>query len=154
MQSDPEPDPMDWSTVALISAACRQTIVEFAHRLDHREFDAAADCFTLDGVWLRHGERLQGREEILATIGKRSEAVVERHLFTTIDVRVLSAERAKCVSYVTILRGSAQPNSDLVAISQPAGMADFSDDLVLTPRGWRIAERSARQVFVFEATGV
>ncbi|MEI2776132.1 MAG: nuclear transport factor 2 family protein [Tetrasphaera sp.] len=138
--------------VAGIADACHRVVVEFAHRLDHREFDRAAALFTPDGVWHRHGEDLVGTEQILETISARPPKLVERHVMTTIHVEVESADHARATAYVLIVRGEGDASGP-VEIPQPQALGEFHDRLRRTAHGWRIAERSSTPVFVLAKPG-
>ncbi|WP_353816617.1 nuclear transport factor 2 family protein [Agromyces sp. SYSU T00266] len=131
-----------------IAAHCRDTLIAFAHRLDHRRFEEASELFAEDGVWHRHGETLLGRERILEVISERPSSLIERHLFTTRDVEVESDRSARAISYAMIVRASGDRKA-MVPTPGPELLAEFHDQLVLTRTGWRISRRSAVGVFRF-----
>lgn len=123
-----------------------QVIIAFAHHLDHREFPQAAALFAVDGIWDRHGDRLVGREQILGVMSDRPDAVVERHVMTTIHVEQVSPTECLATSYVLIFRSTDGPATPIEA-SGPHAVGEFHDRMVLTSDGWRIAHRSATPVF-------
>jgi hypothetical protein len=53
-------------------AACGALIADFTYHVDRREAEHVANLFTANGVFDRRGERLAGREAILAAQLARS----------------------------------------------------------------------------------
>ncbi len=134
-----------------LAAMCRDTLIAFAHHLDHRRFEEAAELFAADGVWSRHGELLQGRSRILEIMSARPATQVERHVVTTIDVEIVSPSTARAVSYVTIYRATSDLQT-MIPVPGPQHLVEFHDDLIHTVDGWRIASRSAIGIFSFGAS--
>lgn len=134
-----------------IIEACRRVVIEFSHRLDHREFDRVAGLFAPGGVWRRHGEELIGRQRVLEVVSARPASPIERHLVTTIHVEVDSPESARAVSYAVVIRGDRDATTE-TAGAGVVTVGEFHDQLVLTTDGWRIAERTSQPVFAFAAS--
>jgi SnoaL-like domain len=134
--------------------ACQRVVVEFAHLLDHREFDRAAALFTSDGVWERHGERLVGPSEIARVIRQRPATRVERHVMTTMHTAILSDTLCEVTSYVLIFRSDSAADLPL-PLRTPAGVGEFQDRLTRTEHGWRFVHRRSLPVFTspHQATG-
>ena len=130
---------------AEVEAACRKTIVELSHHLDHREFARAAEMFTIDAQWHRHGEVLVGRKQIREVIEARPASQVERHVITTSLVTTEGDERS-VVSYGLIFRAHAHDAARPLTTTAPS-VGEFHDRLTLTDEGWRISSRSAVAVF-------
>ncbi|BBC30966.1 hypothetical protein SGFS_022600 [Streptomyces graminofaciens] len=132
-------------------AACRRLVVAFAHHLDHREFDRVAALFTDDGVWDRHGERLEGPEQILALLEQRPLTQLERHVMTTIHVTQLSPDECASTSYAMIFRAETAPGRP-AAVQGPVAVGDFHDRFRLTDSGWKLSFRTSEPVFVIRPT--
>lgn len=130
-------------------AACRRLVVAFAQHVDHREFEKAAALFADDGVWERHGQRLTGRESILALLLDRPETTVERHVMTTIRITRLSAVECAGTSYVMIFRAQAEPGT-VPTLAGPSGIGEFHDRFRLTEDGWRFSYRTTVPAFKVE----
>lgn len=128
-------------------AACRRLVVAFAHHIDHREFDRVAALFTEDGVWDRHGERLEGPDRILALLERRPPTQIERHVMTNIHVSQESPDECAGTSYVTIFRAESEPGRP-AAVEGPVGVGEFHDRFRLTDTGWKISFRTVERVFV------
>src|SRR3546814_17029907 len=54
-----------------IEWACTKLSHAFSYCLDSRDYGSLVSLFTPDGVWERHGDRLQGRERILEVMRGR-----------------------------------------------------------------------------------
>jgi ketosteroid isomerase-like protein len=128
-------------------AACRRLIVAFAHHIDRREFDRVAALFTEDGVWDRHGERLEGPDQILAQLEGRPPTQIERHVMTNIHVSQESPDECSATSYLTLFRAEAEPGRP-AEVEGPVGIGEFHDRFRLTDTGWKISFRTVERVFV------
>jgi len=126
--------------------ACQHLVHAFAHHLDHRRFNEAAELFTEDAAWERHGHVFNGPSEIRAAIEQRSPSVVERHVITTTMVERLTETECSAVSYAMIFRGERR-DSDGVITSGPATVGDLHDKFRLTERGWRFTHRTSQLIF-------
>jgi hypothetical protein len=122
--------------------ACRQVVIAFAHHLDHREFDAAAELFAPDGVWDRHGETLVGRDAIREVIASRDPNQLERHVTTTTLSTSVSPTECSVISYVQIYRttAAAEAETPMVATSM---LGEFHDTLRMVDGEWKLAHRFA-----------
>src|SRR3546814_6019354 len=63
-----------------IEWACTKLSHAFSYCLDSRDYGSLVSLFTPDGVWERHGDRLQGRERILEVMRGRPANQFTRHV--------------------------------------------------------------------------
>ena len=130
---------------------CNRLNDAFAFFLDRKEYQKVADLFTTDGVFLRNGVKLVGRQEIVAALSKRPANLVTRHVTTGAHFLSITVNRAEAVSckrsYFGMLAGEppAGFKGDQVAL------LDFEDTFTLTDDGWRIAQRITKPILLADA---
>ena len=133
------------------SAQIHDLLSRLAHLADEGEPAAYLDLFTPDAVWeLRDStptgaaaERRVGRDDIGAGVverrrcGMQGPGTATRHVLTTIDVQVESADAARSVAYWMFYR-----NTD--AAPELAAIGRYDDVVRRTAAGWRLAHRVIR----------
>ena len=130
---------------------CTSLCHAFAHHLDHRDYAGLAGLFTPDGVWIRHGQPLRGREQIVAVLEKRQPNQFTRHVTTGFHFTHMDETTAKSVAYnisYFSLDGTELP---LRYVPDQAMVLDFIDQYVKTPHGWRFSERITKEVLIPDA---
>ena len=137
---------MDALTRLLIKDACRELVLRSAACADAHDPRGLAALFTEDGTLVRpDGSTLQGRSAIEAAYRARPAERITRHLVTGSLTDIESAELAHVHSSVLLWSGSTTdaegPQGRPAHPRQLVG--SFDDRCVLTPQGWRIAQRRA-----------
>jgi hypothetical protein len=140
-----EVNALDNATRMEIEWQCRNLCYEFAYCIDHRKYRQLAELFSIDGVFDRVGQVLQGRPAIVEALEKRSVELRTRHVCHNVYFHEVTADQAKAIIYNTTLVGRGDPEGQAVpyAMSQGAFL-EFRDTYRKTSDGWRFAERSAR----------
>lgn len=137
-------DPID---LLLIERACERLCVDYARRADERS-DAYADLFTRDGHVLLLDVECRGRDELLAFIRRRrAEGLLTRHMCSNIEIDVVSPTEA--IGTVDSAYYVGRPFEGIAdkRILAPSSIGTYTDRYRLTAAGWRIADRTYRQVF-------
>lgn len=140
---------MDDLQILLIENACRRLVLQAAAHADAHEPERLAELFTPDGVLTRpNAEPLQGRDAIRDAYRQRPAQRITRHLVTNTRVEVRSPTEASASSYVLLWAGESGPaRGPFGHPAQPRQLVgEFDDRFILTPEGWRIAQRIARFV--------
>ena len=128
--------------------ACVRLTQDFCYLIDQRRYAELAALFTEDGVWVRHGVRLEGRAAIVAALETRPGNQFTRHVTTGFHFSEVTPESARAtfynVSHYTFERGEPpfvyHPGNALIL--------DFEDQFENGPDGWRIAERLTNATFL------
>lgn len=139
---------MDAQNRMLIEHACTALSHAFAHHLDQRDYAGVAAQFADNGVWIRHGKRLEGPGQILEAMNQRPANQFTRHLTTNVHFIAVGPERARAsvynISYfsfdVTELPGTFEPAQQM--------LIEFEDSYVNTADGWKILERDTRPLLI------
>ena len=139
---------MDTARRREIEAECVALSNAFAYHLDHKEYAALIALFAPDGVFVRTGVRLEGRQQILAAMEQRPAEQFTRHITTNFHFTHVGHDSARAVfynqSYFAFL-----PGGPPYAYSPERMMLlDFIDTYTRTDEGWRFLERDARPVFI------
>lgn len=132
---------MNKMTQIEIEHDCRALATAFSYYIDHREYEALTNLFAPDGVWIRHGTRLQGRAQILAALQQRPPNQFTRHITTAFHFLHVDENSASSVAY-NLSYFTMEP-SELPMRYQPQNIMvlDFKDTFTKTAEGWRILER-------------
>lgn len=143
---------MNFFEQLVIEQACTRLCVDFARFIDLSEPGRCAQLFTLDGLYERRGEKLQGRATIERALAARVPTRVTRHLMHNISVEVLDLEHARGYSVFTMYGADAPAPAPggvpAAPLPLPAALlAEFIDEYRRTPDGWRIAQRTGRSIF-------
>nr|WP_295662023.1 nuclear transport factor 2 family protein [Polymorphobacter sp.] len=121
-----------------IEADCARLIARYANLVDRGDWEGAAALYADDGVLIRPtapGDPIIGHEAIFAAFLARPGRVT-RHFCANVVVDVDSPTAARGESAMLLYTG---PGAPLVG--------SFHDRFVLTPDGWRFAERRGSIVF-------
>lgn len=128
--------------------ALEELNTNFCFYLDHGQIDRLLQLFTADAHY-SHGTRVsRGRDEIATVFARRSAAGprTARHMYSGLQVRMLSADRATGTSVCMTFACDAEAP---VVPAIPHLVADFIDEYVREPDGiWRIASRHIERIFV------
>lgn len=130
-----------------IEAQCSRLIAAFAYLVDSRRYAELVDLFAPDGSFLRPEIKAEGSAAIAQLMHGRPTTVVTRHICGTPYFESVGAETASAVTYVTVFQVEGT-DGEVAEVSGPAGIAEYHDDFILTPGGWKIASRVARPVFI------
>ena len=128
---------------AAIQRACSALVSRYAYLNDERRFEELAALFTDDAALYRPSAptvAIQGREAILAAFRKRTADTMTFHVCSDILVEVDSDSAARARSRILLL-SAARPADGAVPQSGAPVPGVFADLLVLTPQGWKFAER-------------
>jgi len=137
--------------VGCASAQIHSLLSRLAHLADEGELSEYLDLFTPDAVWeMREAaptgaaaQRRVGRDDIAAGVverrasGMQGPGTATRHVLTTVDVQVQSADEARSVAYWMFFR-------DTDAVPQLTAMGRYDDVVRRTAEGWRLAHRVIR----------
>lgn len=119
----------------------------FCDHLDNNRVDRLADLFTED-TFYQHGARIsEGREEVRALFGKRSETPrTARHMYTGLSVEFTGPDSARGHSVcMTFAKDGLPP----IQPATPYLVADFFDEYVREMDGrWRISRRVIERIFM------
>jgi hypothetical protein len=131
-----------------IEWACTKLSHDFAYFIDNRDYDSLAALFAPDGVWERHGVRLNGREEILKTMKSRPSNQFTRHITTSFHFSEVAPTVARATLYNMSYFSFTVEKLPSAYVPENAILLDFFDTYKLTDEGWRLAERITPAVFV------
>ena len=117
---------------------CARLIALYANLNDEARWDEVAALFAEDGVMSRpsaHDVPIAGRAAILAAFRARP-ARKTRHVCSNVVIDVESTESARGTSAMLLYAGEDRPL-----------VGSFRDRFILTPDGWRFAERHGSLTF-------
>ena len=139
---------MDDTQRMLIERACENLSISYALYTDFQEYDRVADLFD-DEAKLITGAPLIGREVIRKAMYSRSDKLRSRHVLTNIHVEIQDETHASGITYLTLYRhiGAESLEPEPIELVGPAAVGHYSDDYVLTDRGWRFARRELEFAF-------
>ena len=111
--------------------------VRYTTALDTRDWELLRSCFVDDPVFVHPGGRLEGWEAILArTSAALNPLDATQHLLGNITAEVdADVATSRCYFQAQHVRHDT-PGGDTYVIA-----GSYTDRLVRTPGGWRIAER-------------
>ena len=133
-----------------IEAECIALSNAFAYHLDHKDYPAVAALFAPDGVFIRTGVRLEGREQILATLRQRPADQFTRHITTNFHFTGVDEHSAKAVFYNQSYFAFTPEKPPYAYSPERMMLLDFIDVFTRTPDGWRFQERDARPILIPE----
>jgi len=106
--------------------------------VDHGEWEAWSKCFTPGGAFVTRGNRLEGRDEIVAYVKDELAAFsMIRHLSQVPDVELDEGGGSGRARSYFELRAVTRRGADTVALGS------YVDTLELGEEGWQFAERVA-----------
>ena len=130
---------------AFIRQACTDLIVRYAWLNDERRYDELAALFTDDAVLYRPSAPhlgIAGRSAILEAFRKRPAEVMTFHVTSDVLVDVVDAHCAQACSRILLLSGTRALDGSALPLDAKAPVPGvFRDRFVLTPQGWKFAER-------------
>ena len=127
---------------------CQRILIRLCLYNDTRKFDELANLFTPDGVWLRLGEALEGRENIRKEMEARPAGVLVQQVLSNVLVTVIDADHAEAISYKSIYRHEEGETLDKpVALNGPKWVSVYTEKLDRTDEGWRIARKVGVTLF-------
>ena len=124
---------MDDIARVLAERACERLIIDYAALNDAGDWDAVAALYVADGRMSRPSapdDFIVGRDAILAAF-KARPARASRHICANIRVLIAGDEKATATSQILLFTSSGQAPM----------VGSYADRFVLTPDGWRFAER-------------
>jgi ketosteroid isomerase-like protein len=133
----------------LIERQLERLVLHSIRAFDARDWQAFADTFTADGVFVRAnapGEPLVGRKAIIAGLAARAATRLTRHLCTNIEIEVSSADTASGRCYLLLFAADATEPAgvDGHLSDPPQRIGEYHDTFSRTAEGWRIARRAGR----------
>jgi hypothetical protein len=139
---------MDVGARDQIIAECTRLSSAFAYHLDHRNYRELAELFAADGVWVRHGVRLEGRAAIIAALEERPASQFTRHLTLGHHFTHVDSARAASVAYNLSIYSMEAAVLPATYVPEQAMLLDFIDTYTKTPEGWRFALRDTPPVLI------
>ncbi|MDH7798956.1 MULTISPECIES: nuclear transport factor 2 family protein [unclassified Beijerinckia] len=133
-----------------IEQSCAKLIVALADYTDNSDYEAALSLFDENAVMDRDGQRFIGIESLRAVYAARPVNRVTCHILSNIAIDVLSTQTAVSRCLVTVYRHHGDSATTLqppYPLSSPETIGEYRDRFVLTPSGWRFAERITRSMF-------
>lgn len=134
-------------TQSLIEWECSRLSGAFSYYLDNRNYDALAELFAEDGVWVRLGSTLTGRQAIRQAMDHRPSTQFNRHVLSNLFFTHVDMDRASSVAHM-MTYFSHETGADVESGARlrrfdpvNAMPLDVVDDYVRTPDGWRFAKR-------------
>lgn len=135
---------MDMQDRQSIEQECARLINLYAVLNDANEWDRLAEMYTADARFARPSapdDFITGRDNILASFTARPPRK-SRHVVSNIVVDVEGPATARAFSVILLFQGDAAEDGGLpVMAANSPFVGYFRDKLVLTPGGWRFAER-------------
>ncbi|MFF7399422.1 nuclear transport factor 2 family protein [Achromobacter sp. NPDC008082] len=125
-----------------IKAACEAVVLTFFHALDTRRHDAAAALMADDGVWMRQGRRLAGRQEVLDALNARAAERSTCHVIT--NLRLVDGDEARATVGYFLTAYDSVPQEQGGA-PRLVSIRECQDVLVNTADGWRLADKRSRR---------
>lgn len=119
-----------------------ETIIGFYRALDLHP-DPAERFFAPDGVWMRLGQPLQGRDAIRSALLSRDTSRISCHLVSNLRTRALAPDKAESDYFLTVYEGLADTPMRLVSI------LDTHDELVRIEGAWKLARKRSRRHLPF-----
>lgn len=123
---------------AEIERLCTRLIHVYANANDRGDWEAVANLYAPDGVMYRPtapDEPVSGRDVILASLRARPPRVT-RHVCANVVIDVTGDTQAVGESAILLFTGAPEPL-----------VGSYHDRFVLTPEGWRFAERRGSLTF-------
>lgn len=139
-----------------IERACERLTYAYGRALDLGDMNAAADCFAEHGSFARPmnpGQVIEGREAIRTSLLTRPKTLLTKHLTTGVMIDVESRERARGLSYLTMIattppEGAAPP----FASAGPVWFGEMKDRFVRENGAWKFLERRGSIQMKFSGT--
>jgi hypothetical protein len=133
--------------VLAIERQCTQLVIDFAYAIDRKEFAKLGNLFAENATYTRPVEPdilVKGRDNILRLFDSRPPDRITMHFYSNIRIEVLSAEKARGSSRVTLIAGSTnnEKHPQFGHKADPKQLyGGYEDEFVKTAQGWRILNR-------------
>ncbi len=136
--------------VDLALSGCTQVMHEMFHALDTANYERLVKTFEPDGTLLRQGELLQGRNQIMNAMQKRSTTQRIRHVISNTFIDSQAAGLMHLVAYMTAYRfDDGTLHTGPVAISRPFRMSIVHASMRPQDDSWQIAAMTFTPEFDF-----
>ena len=136
--------------VDLALSGCTQVMHEMFHALDTANYERLVKTFVPDGTLLRQGELLQGRNQIMNAMQKRSTTQRIRHVISNTFIDSQAAGLMHLVAYMTAYRfDDGTLHTGPVAISRPFRMSIVHASMRPQDDSWQIAAMTFTPEFDF-----
>ncbi len=124
-----------------IQADCEAVVLGFFYALDTFANDTAVEQFTETGVWNRQGTKLEGHAALRTAINARAPTRRTCHVIVNFRLLDVTVSTATAAFYLVAYEGNAGAAAGTPEAMRQHGIRDCRDSLVLTPKGWRIADK-------------
>jgi len=143
---------MDIKQQQSIELACARLVNLYYQYNDNRNFKAASELFTEDGVMARPTDPENftvGKANILAAWEARPNDRIARHVISNIIITVEDAEHARGTCYATLFMAPIDAEKAKFGVKASASqlVGEFDMDFVLTEEGWKIARTTGAVIF-------
>lgn len=137
---------MDRNDQRAIEWDCTRLLIRFYSLLDEKRYEALADLFADDGVWVRLGQELVGGPAILAAMSERDDWLTA-HLVSNIRIDIIDADTVDTTQYVTLYRHEGRGEAEGPApVAPPIGILRHRDRLGREAGVWRFKRKSSRAI--------
>lgn len=142
---------MDRSEARAIEWDCTRLITRFYMLLDEKRYDELAALFAADGIWIRLGQELTGRDAIVAAMAERADWLTA-HLVSNITIDIVDADTVETTQYVTLYRLEGRSAADGPApVVPPLGILRHRDTLVRQGGEWKFRRKTSRAIMTDRA---
>jgi ketosteroid isomerase-like protein len=114
--------------------------------MDQGQYEATADLFTTDAVWVRGGVPVTGPEAILAALHKRPATDLSRHLVTNVLIQDVDGDTARGTAVFVPLRGAIRDDGT-VALGGISAVGDLEFAFRREGGRWKISALTPRIIF-------
>jgi hypothetical protein len=114
--------------------------------LDRRDYEAVAECFHPQGRWFR-GTWCEGRAQIRASLLRRPDNLVVRHLITNLEVTEHEAEYRIFLFATAIAKYIGAEEQPPYALERPSLVAEMTGKVRFEQSTPLIHELTARSIF-------
>lgn len=138
------PDTLTAAERIEIERACERLVCAYSRALDLGDLAGAAEFFAENGSMSRPmtpDQIIQGRETIRASLLTRPKGLLTKHLATNIMIDVESRDRARGVSYLTMIATTPGDAKPPFASPGPIYFGEFADRFVRENGVWKFLER-------------
>lgn len=115
--------------------ACEDLYAAYVEYADTPEAEAFANVFTVDGVFDRLGQILEGRPAIAAVIASRPARLWTKHRCSNIRIE-FAADGRSALGHADLELQRGRGDT-----AEPTVHGVYEDRLLLTDEGWRFASR-------------
>lgn len=132
----------------LIERDCTRLLLTYAGLIDSGQVDRALDLFVEEAILIgpRNAMRLDGITAIRAAFAGGSGKLL-RHFVSNIMVDVVAPDRANVTANILLYTGEPAADGGLPRRDADVVIGTSTDDLILTPCGWRFQERRGALCF-------